>query len=493
MNRECIGKKYRFTIKQKYIGHGGNGEVYELDNISDINDGGHPLDEKKYVVKILKVQFNYKRNKKYNRFSSEISAVHAMQEKFSGVMKILDYHIGDGEYKHRKQDLSWYLMYKAISFLEYCKDNKLTVEQKIKYMITIGDVLHNIHIQGRAHRDIKIDNILFLDGNIYLSDFGLIWSLKGRGHNTGADRIGPYYTAPPEFLENAGGEDQCLSYRKKLDYRRSDVYLFAKLVWACLKEDTMGFRGRYDRRITDEYLRAKEFHVLSFEPIHDLLEMATEPDISQRLIKIEKCVDLLRKELAILKNPDTPEAIKCRNIEVDKEIDIKYIPDTKIYRDFSKLFEIIQTKVKTPNTTIECYSDEHVFMTIYVCSVERRKITDHDGLIFKKQRGNICSEYLCFPEQMEIDKKTNSTKETNSLIKEHNIQSQPANGVNFQIVKDKETYNTIYKIHIKKVTSQNIPEEFSPISKSDKIDLSLTNKKVYLDIEGYLLITSPLQ
>ena len=56
------------------------------------------------------------------------------------------------------------------------------------------------------------------------------------------------------------------------DFRASDVFLFAKVVWMILKNDNMGFRGHYKEKIRQFYLNSSEYGVFTFEPIHRLFK-----------------------------------------------------------------------------------------------------------------------------------------------------------------------------------------------------------------------------
>ena len=85
-----------------------------------------------------------------------------------------------------------------------------------------------LHAIGYAHRDIKPKNLLMFKKRLYLSDFGLVWNINDQDeHITEAkDCLGTKAIRPPE-LQPVGDIND-------VDYRKSDVYLYAKTIWMIL-------------------------------------------------------------------------------------------------------------------------------------------------------------------------------------------------------------------------------------------------------------------
>lgn len=382
------GEKYAIVLAEKLIGHGGNGEVFTVKSITSKSRDAEKLDPKECVVKMLKKQFAPKsedgeHHERYKRFVKEIKKMMNCQGKISHIMPILDSFTADD-----KKMRPWYLMRCAKSFGDYQYES---VEKKLEYMLTIGETLKNLHDMKMAHRDIKLANLLFLDNEIYLSDFGLIWSADDTSHFTGKyEQLGPIFSAPPEMEKATPKEGMT-------DYRKSDVYLFAKLVWSCLKNDPRAFRGSYQR--TGDFYLSKDPKLKAYplEPIHLLLEECSQNDMKGRP-DMERCIVLIKEELYILKNPNSPEARRYQAKEIDKEIQSQYTPQKKIFTNVNDIMKIIRQKLK--KDTLPCS------IRGFTCCCKDVQLgpTVEDNMlpsiILKCDRDN---NYLCIPDNLEIE------------------------------------------------------------------------------------------
>jgi len=327
------GSKYKIITEDKPFAQGGNGEIYQLRQIMCLNpeNGECTLEPDKYVIKVLKKKFLKEGcdSKRYKRFVEETRQVLKFQDSVSHVMRIYDCSLETNQDSGRP----WYLMKYAENFHK----KKITdIVKKINYMLQIAETLENLHSRTVAHRDIKLDNILFIEDDIFLSDFGLVWNLENYAHLTQPkERLGPFFIGPPELAEGREGN---------VDYTKSDVYLFAKLVWSCLRDDPMAFRGSYQRKGL-AYLSTDRLKKYPMEPIHTMLEECTLENINERP-KIERCIELLMEEKYILEHPTSDEAYNYRTIEIDKEIQNNYEGEEKIFSDDNTIIEIIKTKLK---------------------------------------------------------------------------------------------------------------------------------------------------
>lgn len=263
--------------EMKKIGGGGNGIVYQL-----------PDSKQKTVIKIFSAdkKFNNdKRDRRYQRFCKEICVQKELAGQVKGVLPVYD-HSFPVEYTEMKP--AWYTMPKADKFMVR---DKLSLVEKLERMLELAEIIRELHKRGMAHRDIKPDNLLIYNDKIHLADYGLIW-LDGEESFTLVDeRLGPSRIMPPELEER--------EEIRVCDYTKSDVYLFAKVMWMYLKEDKYGFKGEYTRGDPQIYLKLKQCSDKTMEPLHQLLEGATKHEWADRFL-IDNCIDLLKREILIL-------------------------------------------------------------------------------------------------------------------------------------------------------------------------------------------------
>ncbi|CEO33249.1 protein kinase domain-containing protein [Paraclostridium sordellii] len=368
------GKKYKFKLGKR-IGKGGNGEVYEVDILNCKSSGT-------YVVKFLSINRwrGKKRELRYNRFFKEIHTVVELQEDTTGIMKILDYYCPD---KIQENDSVWYLMERAESFKDFSSRNKLDLKAKLSYLIDLSNILCDLHYRRYSHRDIKLDNLLIINGRLMLSDFGLIWNTEDFKITMEGERLGPFFVGPPE-LESRDP--------KMVDFRPSDVYLFSKVVWETVKEDYFGFRGEYIRSNKQFYLNPLDYGVSTFEPIHQLLEQSTKPNISER-IDIHRCRELLNEQLFIINNDDQDKdkELQYRFCELQKEILNKHTPDKRIYSNGEAIYDILKSFIPISDIIIDVSNEK-----MNIDSIE--KWIDNGAIILKSSKISQVNSYLCYPE-----------------------------------------------------------------------------------------------
>ena len=282
--KKYVGEKYAFYKNKPYIGKGGNGEVYDVELLPNDNELQFPV-----VAKF----FNYKgidKEKRYNRFKNEVIVLDKLKG-ITGVMNIIDKKCPKNVPK--SNDEAWYLMPKAKPYKITQTSNLYT---KVTEMIQLANIIKCIHERKGAHRDIKPENILILNNQLVLSDFGLYWGMEEERLTELNERIGPYKIMPPEF-ENVQTD-------LNLDFRPSDVYLFAKVLWMTLKGDNIGFRGQYQRGDVQVFLKKENFgDIITLEPIHKLIEQATYEEMNKR-ISINKCIDYLELQCKLLNEED---------------------------------------------------------------------------------------------------------------------------------------------------------------------------------------------
>ncbi|MBB01149.1 MAG: hypothetical protein CMJ47_00725, partial [Planctomyces sp.] len=85
----------------------------------------------------------------------------------------------------------------------------------------LAATLAAIHAEGTAHRDIKPDNIVIVDHEPFLSDFGLVQFDEKNPNTSESEILGPLFFVAPEMMNSEG---EC-------DPRSGDVYSLAKSFW----------------------------------------------------------------------------------------------------------------------------------------------------------------------------------------------------------------------------------------------------------------------
>lgn len=365
-------KKYKGEIieftKGKEIGSGGNGKVFNI------------VCSNKQLQGLVAKFFCTERNKdiRYERFKNEIQTVLSIQDSIDGIMKILDYHCPDSV---TECEDAFYIMKRG------CRFRPRNVENILNCFLILANTLKQIHYKDYAHRDIKPDNILFIDNSPVLCDFGLIWDAKIPANERLSydnERIGPKYIKPPELESINIGAD--------IDYKKSDVYLLAKCLWIFLKDDWLGFRGQYTRSSV-YYLNRNQYNVRTLEPIHRLMEKATVDDFRNRC-SIEYVIEQLELQLKIIKQECHKELEDLLLLEeITNEFRINNEPNIVVFNEI-KAVELLKAILPFQSITIKNYSDE--VEDIVLEAGGRLLIKEDDYSIVYKRDNIVIKEYrLC--------------------------------------------------------------------------------------------------
>ena len=106
------------------------------------------------------------------------------------------------------------------------REGPLSVAETLRVAREIGEGLDYVHRQGVIHRDVKPDNILFLDGHALLADFGIARA-RDAGTNDAVTDIA-LVVGTPEYMspEQASGTRDLSA--------RSDQYSFACVLYEAL-------------------------------------------------------------------------------------------------------------------------------------------------------------------------------------------------------------------------------------------------------------------
>ena len=312
--------------REKTIGKGGNGTVYIAN-------------DQQFVCKVFNVDDGLskeKKEKRYKRFCQEILTQKRLFGKINGVLPIEDYSYTNSLLNDKP---AWFMMPKAERFSVH---KKKRLDEKLKDMIELGQILAELHSLNIAHRDIKPDNILKYNNKIHLSDYGLVW-ISGESKLTNVpERMGPIKIIPPE-LESCEDINGC-------DYMKSDVYLFAKVVWMYIKGDNGGFKGPYNRGASQIYLDSKKYNFESFEPLHEMMMEATKDDWSKRS-GISDCLEYLKEQLLIVRGEINNDELNKLKLKENLDFfNCTVSSDYKVYEEVEKIRMLLDVII--PQTEI---------------------------------------------------------------------------------------------------------------------------------------------
>ncbi|MEZ8188656.1 serine/threonine protein kinase [Vibrio sp. 1F279] len=196
------------------LGHGGNGEVWEVSREGLEN----------HAIKLLKNADAIT----YERFKAEthVLSTHSIE----GMIPLVESNLPED----LKEGVPWFVMPKAIPFAQYAEE-KSSMELA-KQFVLLGKTLENLHSKGIAHRDIKPANVLFYNDRLCFADFGLV-KYPGKENITPEKRdVGAKFTMAPEMRREAS----------LADGMPADVFSLAKSLWIALTKQEKGFDGQYN-------------------------------------------------------------------------------------------------------------------------------------------------------------------------------------------------------------------------------------------------------
>jgi serine/threonine protein kinase len=250
---------------KKLIGQGGNGNVYRIRK----SDGNF------YAVKFLT---KIRDDKAYSRFKDEIEVLKKLKDT-PGIIKIFEYNLPE---KITKDNKPYYVMPLGIRLDEYLMYKTHT--QFYGIIIKLARTLALLHELNITHRDIKPENILVIDNEPVFSDFGLAHFPKKNKISGLKEKIGPKWTIAPEMKRISS----------IAEFRKADIYSFAKTLWILITKQNSGFEGQYIVRSSisiDNFVKLKindphhligEWEYQSIVLLENLLTDSTNNDPNER-------------------------------------------------------------------------------------------------------------------------------------------------------------------------------------------------------------------
>lgn len=119
-----------------------------------------------------------------------------------------------------------------------------------------------------------------------------------------------------------------------------------------LKNDNIGFRGEYKRDNKQFYLKSKEYGIITFEPIHKLLDKSTKFNMNER-IDMKECRELIIEQLLIMNEDTSNKALSYRFEELKKEMVNDEEPDERLYSNFNTILKLLEKFILISNIIIE--------------------------------------------------------------------------------------------------------------------------------------------
>ncbi|MGB3106164.1 protein kinase domain-containing protein [Sphingobacterium siyangense] len=250
---------------------GGNSNVFLIED---------PQEGTEYVIKFSKYNLNDKDGvanywDRIERFEREIEALNiARNNEFEFVVKILF----DGNYDIGNQSFRYFVMEKADSDLtDYLKNTELAIQQRFLICTEILSGIKELHSKHIYHRDIKPDNILFINGTWKISDLGLIGHRDDdfKAKEIGM-KIGPANWMSPEAFNKMYNEGPDCKNIHGFDCNlddQSDIFQLGKLFWFIFQGNIPdGQLIRDDFKIEDDQVFAVLLNMLSHSKDRSTIE-----------------------------------------------------------------------------------------------------------------------------------------------------------------------------------------------------------------------------
>jgi serine/threonine protein kinase len=211
------GARFGIWTLQKELGQGGNGAVWLAESET----------KQSVAIKFLKSNFlEYSsdpvkqefRQRRTQRFKDEIDFLWS-HKGFEGILPIVDSYSPDNPTRTNRP---WFATELGMPVTKWIEKQAERLSSAVSVVSSIANTLSKLHGQMKFHRDIKPDNILMLNGEPKLGDFGLV-DFPGKSHITDRMEIlGPRFFIAPEMLIDA----------ENVDGGPADVYSLAKTLWA---------------------------------------------------------------------------------------------------------------------------------------------------------------------------------------------------------------------------------------------------------------------
>lgn len=237
------------------VGKGGNGEVWKA----------RDKDGREVAIKFLFQR--HLNSSRYERFVSEVS-YHEKLGNRKGILPLIESYLPSAP---SRTDRPWLATQYATPLANALDGMNNDFIHTVEAVRTISLTLTQIHSEGAAHRDIKPDNLFYLDGIAVIGDFGLVDYPEKKPLTEKSERLGPMFYIAPEMMINT---DQC-------DPKLADVYSLAKTLWVLATGQHYPLPGEL-RMDTTQARMSTYVQNSRAEALDYLLEQATRHDPVKR-------------------------------------------------------------------------------------------------------------------------------------------------------------------------------------------------------------------
>uniref|UniRef100_A0A6C0LAD7 non-specific serine/threonine protein kinase n=1 Tax=viral metagenome TaxID=1070528 RepID=A0A6C0LAD7_9ZZZZ len=268
MNEKVLGKKYKILDK---IGNGKFGIVYRGMNMKSGESVAIKTEKKNSDIRLLKNETTILKYL-YDHGSRSSPVVY-----WYGVDELWSYLV---------------MSYYDISLFDYCNQSPMTPEKIDKIMCVCIDILETIHKNYILHRDIKPQNFMISNEEIFLIDFGFACFYVD-------DKV---EHLPITETQNIVGTPKYVSYHVHdgiTNSRRDDlislgylyIYLYCReLPWDALLRDTLLRDALKSETVPNGY---EEIHILHYKN-QQRKEMKSWTKLSEICLRInQKMYDFL--------------------------------------------------------------------------------------------------------------------------------------------------------------------------------------------------------
>ncbi|UCH12850.1 MAG: protein kinase, partial [Candidatus Omnitrophota bacterium] len=211
---QLIEGRYKLTDK---LGQGGMSEVYRAEDIKT-----HQM----VALKFLKERVTSRRVEDVLRFQREATSVAKLDH--PGIVKVY----ATGEYNHTPYIAMELLEGESLDDL-FKEKRSFSIEETIGIVVGISEVLNYVHPKGIIHRDLKPGNIILINHQVKVLDFGLAQLLELKEIKAEEQIIGTFGYISPE---------QAGIVHKPAD-ERSDLYSLGIIFYELLT-DQLPFKGK---------------------------------------------------------------------------------------------------------------------------------------------------------------------------------------------------------------------------------------------------------